>query len=162
MAEFSRGSQLAIAVAAMTLLLAPPSFAEAPKAANTPTDGPPPLPAMVQWHTTTFGVQYAEITVGKGPEPKEGETVIVHFKGWLSDGTMFENSHLRDKPFGFPLGSGQVIRGWDEGIRGMRVGGTRRLIIPPDLGYGKQGIPGHVPPDSTLTFDIQLLHVVQK
>lgn len=117
---------------------------------------------MVQWHKTTFGVQYAEITVGKGPEPKEGETVIVHFKGWLPDGKMFENSHLRDKPFGFPLGSGQVIRGWDEGIRGMRVGGTRRLIIPPDLGYGKQGIPGHVPPDSTLTFDIELLHVVQK
>jgi FKBP-type peptidyl-prolyl cis-trans isomerase len=125
--------------------------------------GPPPLPAMIEWHTTPLGVKYAEVVVGTGASPRDGQVAVVHFIGWLEDGKQFDNSRERSaKPFGFPLGSGQVIGGWDEGVRGMRVGGTRRLIVPPSLGYGSRGVPGKIPPDATLTFDIQLLGVVDK
>src|SRR5512147_2576848 len=85
--------------------------------------GIPPLPSVVQWHTTTSGLQYADTAIGNGATPNEGQIVVVHFVGWLDDGTKFDSTRDRGKPFGFPLGSGQVIKGWDEGVRGMRVGG---------------------------------------
>jgi peptidylprolyl isomerase len=117
---------------------------------------------MVVWHSTDSGVKYAEIVVGKGASPHDGQTAVVHFTGWLDDGTRFDSSRDRKQPFGFRLGSGQVITGWDEGVRGMRVGGQRRLVIPPRAGYGHLGINGLVPPDARLTFDIELLAIVDK
>ena len=122
--------------------------------------GPPPLAAMVQWHRTPSGLQYADVVTGSGATPRDGQTAVVHFTGWLDDGTQFDRSRDRQKPFGFQLGAGQVIKAWDEGVRGMRVGGTRRLIVPPPLGYGAKGVPGLVPPNATLTFDIELLRIV--
>jgi len=105
-------------------------------------------------------LKYSEIVVGTGATPQDGQTAVVHFTGWLEDGTQFDDSRKRGKPFGFPLGSGQVIKGWDEGVRGMRVGGKRRLIVPASLGYGPRGVAGAIPPNATLTFDIELLRVV--
>jgi FKBP-type peptidyl-prolyl cis-trans isomerase FkpA len=86
-------------------------------------------------------------------------TATVHYTGWLTDGTKFDSSLDRGQPFGFPLGQGSVIRGWDEGVKGMRVGGKRRLTIPPDLGYGAGGAPPTIPPNATLIFEVELLGV---
>jgi len=105
-------------------------------------------------------LRYVDLLTGAGVEPHDGQTVVVHFTGWLADGTQFDSSRVRGKPFGFQLGSRQVIKGWDEGVRGLRVGGKRRLIVPPALGYGPRGLAGIVPPDATLTFDIELLRVI--
>jgi hypothetical protein len=132
--------------------------------AQSPTpakrSGPPPLPAMVRWHTEPSGVKYTDLVIGKGAEPKNGETAVVHFTGWLEDGMQFDSSRDRQQAFGFQVGAGQVIKGWEEGLRGMRVGGKRRLIVPGLLGYGPKGIPGLIPPDATLTFDIELLRII--
>jgi FKBP-type peptidyl-prolyl cis-trans isomerase len=136
------------------------AVAVAQSATPRPTGGPPPLAAMVQWHRLPSGLQYAEVVSGNGAEPHDGQTAVVHFTGWLDDGMQFDNSRDRQKPFGFQLGAGQVIKAWDEGVRGMRVGGTRRLIVPPSLGYGAKGVPGLIPPNATLTFDIELLRIV--
>jgi len=116
----------------------------------------------VQWHTTPSGLQYADTGVGNGATPNEGQIVVVHFVGWLDDGTKFDSTRDRGKPFGFPLGSGQVIKGWDEGVRGMHVGGKRRLIVPPALGYGEKGVPPIVPPNAGLVFDVELVRVLDK
>ena len=124
--------------------------------------GIPPLPSVVQWHTTPSGLQYADTAIGNGATPNEGQIVVVHFVGWLDDGTKFDSTRDRGKPFGFPLGSGQVIKGWDEGVRGMRVGGKRRLKVPPALGYGEQGVPPIVPPNASLVFDVELIRVLDK
>lgn len=132
----------------------------AQQVAATNAGGPPPLPAMVQWHTVPSGLRYAEMVVGNGALPRDGQTAVVHFTGWLDDGMQFDSSIDRRKPFGFKLGAGQVVKGWDEGVRGMRVGGKRRLIVPPALGYGSQGLSGRIPPNATLTFDIELLRIV--
>lgn len=124
------------------------------------TPGIPPLPSVVQWHTNPSGLQYAETAIGKGPTPNDGQIVVVHFVGWLDDGTMFDSTRAKGKPFGFPLGSGQVIQGWDEGVRGMKVGGKRRLIVPAALGYGEQGVPPIVPPNARLVFDVELIRIL--
>lgn len=124
--------------------------------------GPPPVPSVVQWHTLPSGLQFADTVIGTGPTPADGQVVVVHFTGWLDDGAMFDSTRKRGKPFGFPLGSGQVIKGWDEGVRGMRVGGKRRLVVPPALGYGERGIPPVVPPHARLIFDIELIRVIDK
>ena len=126
------------------------------------TNGIPPLPSVVQWHTTPSGLQYADTAIGNGATPNEGQIVVVHFIGWLDDGTKFDSTRDRGKPFGFPLGSGQVIKGWDEGVRGMHVGGKRRLKVPPALGYGEQGVPPIVPPNASLVFDVELIRVLDK
>jgi FKBP-type peptidyl-prolyl cis-trans isomerase len=160
MSRTSRGCAVAAAVTAFAVACAAAARAQPETPAKS--GGPPPLPVMVQWHTTPSGLQYAEVKAGSGAAPKDGQVAVMHFIGWLDDGTQFDNSRDRKKPFGFPLGSGQVIKGWDEGVRGMRVGGTRRLVVPPTLGYGSAGIPGVVPPDATLIFDIELLRVVDK
>jgi FKBP-type peptidyl-prolyl cis-trans isomerase len=99
--------------------------------------------------------------VGTGTEAQPGAKVQVHYTGWLTDGTKFDSSVDRNKPFEFPLGAGYVIRGWDEGVSGMKVGGQRRLTIPPELAYGKDGSPPVIPPNATLIFDVELLDVTQ-
>lgn len=110
-------------------------------------------------NTTASGLKYEDEAVGAGAEAKAGNTVDVHYTGWLKDGTKFDSSRDRGKPFSFKLGAGQVIKGWDEGVAGMKIGGKRKLVIPADLGYGKRGAGGVIPPDAELTFDVELLKV---
>jgi FKBP-type peptidyl-prolyl cis-trans isomerase FkpA len=105
------------------------------------------------------GLKYTDDTVGTGTEAQAGKTVTVHYTGWLLDGTKFDSSRDRNQPFLFPLGGGQVIKGWDEGVAGMKIGGKRTLIIPPELGYGARGAGGVIPPNSTLKFEVELLDV---
>lgn len=100
-----------------------------------------------------------EIKVGEGAEAKSGDTVRVHYTGWLTDGTKFDSSVDRGEPFEFNLGAGEVIKGWDQGVAGMKVGGKRKLTIPPDLGYGDRGAGGLIPPGATLVFEVELLTI---
>jgi len=108
--------------------------------------------------TTTTGLKYVDEVIGTGDKPKLGKTVVVHYTGTFTDGTKFESSLDRGQPYEFRIGTGSVVRGWDEGILSMRVGGKRKLIVPPDLGYGSQG-KGKIPPNTTLIFEIELLGV---
>ncbi len=100
-----------------------------------------------------------ELSVGEGVEAVVGKQVSVHYTGWLTDGTKFDSSLDRNDPFDFPLGRGHVIRGWDEGVAGMKVGGKRKLTIPPEMGYGARGAGGVIPPNATLVFEVELLGV---
>jgi FKBP-type peptidyl-prolyl cis-trans isomerase FkpA len=109
--------------------------------------------------TTDSGLKYEDVTVGEGAEAVAGKTVSVHYTGWLTDGQKFDSSKDRNDPFAFVLGGGMVIRGWDEGVQGMKVGGVRRLTIPPQLGYGARGAGGVIPPNATLVFEVELLDV---
>ncbi|UBF25018.1 FKBP-type peptidyl-prolyl cis-trans isomerase [Kovacikia minuta CCNUW1] len=108
--------------------------------------------------TTPSGLKYTDLVEGTGASPQTGQKVTVHYTGTLEDGTKFDSSRDRNQPFEFKIGVGQVIKGWDEGVSTMKVGGRRELIIPPDLGYGARGI-GPIPPNSTLLFDVELLKV---
>ena len=107
--------------------------------------------------TTQSGLQYEELVEGNGPSPQAGQTVSVHYTGWLTDGTKFDSSIDRGQPFEFQIGKGQVIRGWDEGVMTMKIGGKRKLTIPPDLGYGNRGAGNVIPPGATLVFEVELL-----
>ncbi len=109
--------------------------------------------------TTTSGLQYEDQVVGTGVEAKAGNTVDVHYTGTLKDGKKFDSSLDHGKPFSFKLGAGQVIKGWDEGVAGMKIGGKRKLVIPSALAYGKRGAGGAIPPDAELTFVVELLQV---
>ena len=109
--------------------------------------------------TTDSGLKYVEITQGNGASPTNGQTVTVHYTGTLENGTKFDSSRDRNRPFQFKIGVGQVIQGWDEGVGSMKVGGRRKLIIPPELGYGSRGAGGVIPPNATLIFDVELLSV---
>lgn len=108
---------------------------------------------------TRSGLVYQDLVVGKGAMPAPGKSVKVHYTGWLKDGTKFDSSVDRGEPFSFVIGKGEVIKGWDEGVKSMRVGGKRRLIIPPQLAYGKKGAGGVVPPNATLVFEVELIDV---
>ncbi len=107
--------------------------------------------------TTASGLQYIDLKVGTGATAQAGQTVTVHYTGWLENGKKFDSSVDRGQPFSFPLGAGRVIKGWDEGVQGMKVGGKRKLIIPSNLGYGARGAGGIIPPSATLIFEVELL-----
>ena len=113
--------------------------------------------------TTATGLQFEDTIVGDGAEARKGQNVTVHYTGWLykdgQQGAKFDSSRDRNDPFEFPLGAGMVIKGWDEGVQGMQIGGQRTLIIPPELGYGARGAGGVIPPNATLKFDVELLAV---
>lgn len=109
--------------------------------------------------TTASGLKYTDETVGTGESPKTGQKVTVHYTGTLTDGKKFDSSKDRDEPFTFTIGIGQVIKGWDEGVMTMKPGGKRKLIIPPELGYGSRGAGGVIPPNATLIFDVELISI---
>jgi len=113
--------------------------------------------------TTSTGLQYEDTKVGEGASPQKGQTCVMHYTGWLwvnnAKGAKFDSSKDRGSPFKFPLGVGRVIKGWDEGVASMKVGGARTLIIPPDLGYGARGAGGAIPPNATLLFEVELLGI---
>lgn len=120
-------------------------------------DSPPASPGEVV--TTKSGLSYIDVEVGKGRTAKKGDTVVVHYTGRLTNGKKFDSSVDRNEPFVFPLGAGRVIKGWDEGVVGMKEGGKRKLIIPPQLGYGERGAGTSIPPNAELHFDVELLKV---
>lgn len=109
--------------------------------------------------TTDSGLQYVDLVEGTGAMPQAGQRVTVHYTGTLEDGTKFDSSRDRGRPFTFQIGVGQVIKGWDEGVATMRVGGQRKLVIPSDLGYGSRGAGGVIPPNATLIFDVELIRI---
>jgi len=124
------------------------------------------VPAPASTGNATMAMEKTDLAPGTGAEIKSGQTALVHYTGWLYDaaapehkGKKFDSSVDRNEPFEFPVGAGMVIRGWDEGVQGMRVGGTRVLVIPPDLGYGARGAGGVIPPNATLMFEVELLDV---
>ena len=141
-----------LAVFGMTSACGGNNKSSAPSTAN-------PMKVTGQPTTTASGLQYWDIVVGTGATAAPGIIVKVHYSGFLTTGEKFDSSRDRGVPFSFPLGGGQVIKGWDEGVAGMKVGGKRQLRIPPQLGYGATGAGGAIPPNATLIFDVQLLEV---
>jgi len=153
------GLALALAVSAVgcaekapPLNTTPPTETEEPAVESVEPSSPGVTPEVTE-------LKIEDLVVGTGTEAKSGDTVSVHYTGWLTDGTKFDSSFNTGQPFQFALGQGSVIAGWDEGVEGMKVGGTRKLIIPPDKGYGAQGAGGVIPPNATLVFEVQLLGV---
>lgn len=136
---------------ALGLLSAPIVATLAPRAARAAQGG-----KMI---TTPSGLRYVDVVVGTGPSPKPGQSCTVHYTGTLDNGRKFDSSRDRGEPFTFTIGQGDVIKGWDEGVATMKVGGRRTLTIPPALGYGARGAGGVIPPNATLTFDVELLSI---
>jgi peptidylprolyl isomerase len=138
----------------------PPATPQVTPGANgTPPATPPPSPITLQNPTVTpSGLRYQDIVVGTGPSPEEGQRVTVHYTGYFIDGRKFDSSVDRGQPFTFVIGVGQVIRGWDEGVATMKVGGKRLLYIPANLAYGSRGL-GPIPPDTDLIFEVELLEI---
>ncbi len=126
--------------------------AEEPKAEEAPAEEPKEV-------ATESGLKYIDLKVGDGASPEAGKMVTVHYTGWLENGTKFDSSVDRGQPFVFPIGMGRVIRGWDEGVMSMKIGGKRKLIIPAELGYGARGAGGVIPPNATLIFEVELLGI---
>lgn len=121
-------------------------------------DSTPPAPSA-NAVTTASGLVYEDLKVGDRATANAGDSISVHYTGWLQDGTKFDSSIDRGQPLDFTLGAGRVIKGWDEGIQGMKVNGTRLLVIPPDLAYGASGYPPTIPANATLTFEVQLVSI---
>jgi len=138
-----------------TTALAP---AEPPPAAIATTYAPELEVDLAAMEETSSGLRYEILSEGSGEVVEPGDTAVVHYTGWLPDGTQFDSSRDRGEPFPFPVGAGRVIAGWDEGVAGMAVGERRKLVIPPDLAYGPMG-QGPIPPNATLVFDVELLEV---
>lgn len=136
---------------------APPASTAA--AAPTKAFDPNPFKGNGKVVKTASGLQYEEMTVGTGKEAKAGSRAIVHYTGTLKDGTKFDSSRDRREPFPFSIGAGEVIKGWDEGVAGMKIGGRRKLTIPYPLAYGEAGRPPQIPPKSDLLFDVELMDV---
>lgn len=134
-----------------------PAQTQTQQSQTQPAPSTEPTPGPTSPAVTKLVVK--DLTVGTGATAKAGNTVTVNYTGWLNDGTKFDSSFDRNEPFSFTIGQNKVIQGWEQGVVGMKVGGTRRLIIPPDLGYGAQGAGGVIPPNATLIFDVQLLSV---
>lgn len=128
-------------------------------AGTGPRAGATSAPENPKEVTVPSGLKYEDLVVGNGALAEDGMTATVHYTGRLVDGTKFDSSLDRGQPFSFQIGAGQVIRGWDEGVRGMRAGGKRKLTIPPDLGYGDRGVRNLIPPGATLIFEVELLGV---
>jgi peptidylprolyl isomerase len=153
-----------------TALLLSTAFVAALAAAPALADDPKPTPAPgaekkseSKMTKTPSGLQYEDTKVGTGASPQKGQTAVVHYTGWLwengAKGKKFDSSVDRGTPFSFPVGMGRVIKGWDEGVATMKVGGQRVLLIPPDLGYGSRGAGGAIPPNATLIFEVELIEV---
>ncbi len=156
-------SYLRVFACFMTFVLLDAGFSLAASAQQVTT---PPVQAISKLDANPKQLQKIDIKQGDGAEAQSGKVVIVHYSGWLYDptaaegkGKKFDSSLDRKVPFGFFLGEGKVIKGWDQGLVGMKVGGKRRLIIPPELGYGERGVGGVIPPNATLIFDIDLIEV---
>jgi peptidylprolyl isomerase len=156
----------ALAFAFLFAAVAAPSTARAQEKskADAKEDGKDKDKAKEKKMTKTdSGLQYRDTKEGDGPKPEKGQTCVMHYTGWLWEdgkkGKKFDSSHDRDEPFEFPIGMKRVIGGWDEGVLSMKKGGKRELLIPPDLGYGKRGFPGAIPPNSTLFFEVELLDI---
>jgi peptidylprolyl isomerase len=164
-AQFFGGSAIASGANISAVSASPPPsrdytatlFSKA--AATTVAVKPDPPSEKETMITTDSGLQYVDLVEGAGAVPATGETVVVHYTGTLEDGTQFDSSRDRNRPFQFKLGAGQVIKGWDEGIASMKVGGRRKLVIPSKLAYGERGAGGVIPPNATLIFDVELLKV---
>lgn len=136
------------------------AIAPAPAPASLATTYAPELNVNLDgMEETESGLRYEVLKAGTGAVVQPGQTAVVHYTGWLPDGTKFDSSRDRGEPFGFPVGAGQVIQGWDEGVVGMAIGEERKLVIPPDLGYGPAGAGGVIPPNATLVFDVELLEI---
>jgi FKBP-type peptidyl-prolyl cis-trans isomerase len=147
---------IAIVIALTAIFLIAQSATKKSAASNTSS----PTKVIGEGVKMPSGLTYWDIRVGNGETAKEGSRVLVHYTGWLTDGKKFDSSVDAGQPFKFTIGNGEVIKGWEEGIAGMRVGGKRQLRIPPELGYGAQGTPdGPIPPNATLIFDVKLLGV---
>jgi len=152
--------KIVIAIITITLLLAGLAAAQTAakkKAPAKPASGPTKVTGEPT--KTPSGLEYWDIKIGTGPTAQTGQQVKVDYTGWLTDGKKFDSSVGTGKPFDFMLGASQVIKGWDEGVVGMKVGGKRQLRIPPNLAYGAAGYPGAIPPNATLIFDIRLVEV---
>jgi peptidylprolyl isomerase len=156
MREFSRRFALAVPFAATTAIAITGVTFTGVLALSEPA-------AAQNAVTTPSGLKYIDTKPGTGPSPKTGQTCVMHYTGWLYEngkkGAKFDSSVDRGAPFEFPIGTGRVIKGWDEGVASMKVGGKRTLIIPPELGYGARGAGGVIPPNATLMFDVELLGI---
>lgn len=117
--------------------------------------------SLAEMEEAESGLRWRTLQAGEGATAEPGDSAVVHYTGWLPDGTQFDSSRDRGEPFGFVVGAGQVIRGWDEGVAGMQVGETRQLVIPPSLGYGERGAGRVIPPNATLVFEVELLEVAE-
>jgi len=150
---------LLLSTALAVALVAAPAPADEPKT----TDAQAAKKSESKMTKTPSGLQYEDVKVGTGASPQKGQTCVMHYTGWLwedgAKGKKFDSSVDRGKPFSFVIGQGQVIKGWDEGVATMKVGGKRTLLIPPDLGYGSRGAGGVIPPNATLIFEVELLEI---